>query len=134
MIDLNRPSALAVIAAAFVIGGCTSAPPVNNTGTRMTAEADRSSARAELKGELADQWKRGDRMMVDGKKEIARAEKAASDASRDSAKYGERVERARIDQQQAELAMRAGREKVAEGLRLKMEAESSFTYAPLPQK
>jgi hypothetical protein len=133
---MSRPLVPALVAASFVsallLTGCATTTPPQTTGTLMAAEAGRASEMADMKGELADQWKRGQAMISAGEKQIAKAESQSAGAARDVARYSERTERARTVQQQAALSLAEGRDKVAEGRRLKNEAEGQFTFAPLP--
>lgn len=122
----------ATAALALVLAGCATTAPPQTTGTLMAAEAGRASDMADMKGELADQWKRGQAMISAGEKQIAKAESQSADAERDIAKYDQRTQRARTIQQQAAVSLAEGRDKVAEGRRLKSEAEGQFTFAPLP--
>lgn len=122
----------AAAALALLLAGCATTAPPQTTGTLMAAEAGRASEMADMKGELADQWKRGQAMISAGEKQIAKAESQSAGASRDIAKYSERTDHARTVQQQAAIALAEGRDKVAEGRRLKSEAEGQFTFAPLP--
>ncbi|MBC2666531.1 hypothetical protein H7F51_13465 [Novosphingobium flavum] len=125
----STTAAMSVLLATALAGCATTRPPDTN-GTRMEAEAGRSSDLASKKGALADQWKRGDKMMSEGNRQVADAQAKAAGASRDLAKYGERTEQAQSAQRQAATLLAQGQDKVAEGRRLKTQAEQQFTFAP----
>jgi len=130
---IDAPALAGALSALLLVvgtGACTGTPPAQNTGTRMAADASRANDRADAKGVLADQWKRGEKMRVEGEKQVAAARRKSADASRDEAKYAGRAEEARSDQQGAATWLAEGERKIAEGQRLKAESEDQFTYTP----
>jgi len=130
---IDAPALAGALSALLLVvgtGACTATPPAQNTGTLMAADANRSNDRAHAKGVLADQWKRGEKMRVEGEEQITTARRKSAAASQDEEKYAGRAKQARSDRHDAATLRAEGEWKIAESQRLKAEAEGQFTYTP----
>lgn len=130
---IDAPALAGALSALLLVvgtGACIATPPAQNTGTLMAADASRSNDRAHAKGVLADRWKRGEKMRVEGEKQIMTARRKSAAASHDEEKYAGRAKKARSDRQDAATLRAEGERKIAEGQRLKAQSEEQFTYTP----
>ena len=120
-------AALSFVALAPIPALAQDAP---SAGTRMANEAARAEDRADAKGDLADQWKDGDRMVAEGNRLVRRAERRMSGFAHDASKHRARADRATADGLKAEASLAEGRRMIEAGGVLKAQAEASFARQP----
>ncbi|TCJ38172.1 hypothetical protein [Parafrankia sp. BMG5.11] len=120
-----------LIIGASAIALLASAPvTAQNTGAEMTTEARHTTERAESQSHLAKDWKKGEKMTVEGRKLMARSQDRVASYSRTASRHQARADRATADARKAAASLAEGRRMVAAGARLKGEAEFQFPLVP----